>query len=55
MPSVLNQLQKFEFEKNGFVIVKNFFDKEETLLLQKASNQDPAIRKHFMTGKTQKV
>ena len=47
MPSVLNQLQKFEFEKNGFVIVKNFFDKEETLLLQKASNHDPAIRKHF--------
>ena len=47
MPSVLSQNKKLEFNENGYIIVKNFFDKEETKLLQRASNEDPTIRKHF--------
>ena len=47
MSSVLNQNDKKMFDEKGYVIVRRFFDKEETSLLQKASNEDPAIRKHF--------
>ena len=47
MPTVLSENQKLKFNENGYVIVKNFFDEEETELLQRASNEDPAIRKHF--------
>ncbi len=51
MPSVLSKKEKLEFQVNGFTILKKFFDKEETNLLQKASYQDPAIRKHFYDRK----
>jgi ectoine hydroxylase-related dioxygenase (phytanoyl-CoA dioxygenase family) len=47
MTTVLNKIQSDHFHKNGYVIVKNFFNDEETKLLQNASNQDPAIKSHF--------
>ena len=47
MATVLNKIQSDHFHKNGYVIVKKFFNDEETKLLQNASNQDPAMRSHF--------
>ena len=51
MASILNELETNDFHKNGFVIVKNFFNKKETQLLQNASTQDPAIREHLYDRK----
>ena len=51
MASVLNKLETNDFHKNGFVIVKDFFNKKETELLQNASTQDPAIRNHLYDRK----
>ena len=51
MASVLSELETNEFHKNGFVIVRNFFNKKETELLQNASTQDPAIREHLYDRK----
>ena len=36
MASVLNLAQKKEFDQKGFILIRNFFDKEETSLLQHA-------------------
>ena len=47
MATYLNLDQTRDFHENGYVIVKNFFNKEETVLLQNASKQDPAIRDHL--------
>ena len=33
MVSVLNSAQKKEFDQKGFILIRNFFDKEETSLL----------------------
>ena len=43
MTSFLNKNQTKHFHQNGYVIVKNFFNEEETKLLQNASKLDPAI------------
>jgi len=51
MASVLNKLETDNFHKNGYVIVKDFFNKKETQLLQNASIQDPAIREHLYDRK----
>ena len=51
MPTVLTEKEKTQFLENGFTIVKKFFDEEEIELLQRASNEDPAIRKHFYDRK----
>ena len=51
MASVLNKVETNDFHKNGFVIVKDFFNKKETELLQNASTQDPAIRNHLYDRK----
>ena len=47
----LNLDQTKDFHQNGYVIVKNFFNKEETFLLHNASKQDPAIRVHLYERK----
>ncbi len=47
MPNVLNKDQQDTYERDGFVIVRGFFDAEEATLLQTAIVQDPAIRGHF--------
>ena len=47
MPTVLTEKEKTQFLENGYTIVKKFFDEEEIELLQRASNEDPAIRKHW--------
>ena len=51
MPTVLTEKEKTQFLENGYIIVKKFFDEEEIELLQRASNEDPAIRKHFYDRK----
>ena len=51
MASVLNDNQKNEFNEKGFFIVKQFFDEEETELLQKASYKDNIIRNHLYDRK----
>ena len=51
MVSVLNSVQKKEFDQKGFVLIRNFFDKEETSLLQQASYKDKNIKKHFYDRK----
>ena len=51
MPTVLTEKEKTQFLENGYTIVKKFFDEEEIELLQRASNEDPAIRKHFYDRK----
>lgn len=47
MTSVLSPEQRSAFDRDGFVLVKEFFDSEEANLLQAAITQDPAIRDHF--------
>jgi ectoine hydroxylase len=51
VPTVLAEKEKIQFLENGYTIVKKFFDEEEIELLQRASNEDPAIRKHFYDRK----
>ena len=51
MASVLNSLQKKEFDQKGFIIIRNFFDKEETSLLEQASYKDENIKKHLYDRK----
>ena len=51
MVSALNSVQKKEFDQKGFVLIRNFFDKEETSLLQQASYKDKKIKKHFYDRK----
>ena len=51
MPTVLTEKEKTQFLENGYTIVKKFFDEEEIELLQRASIEDPAIRKHFYDRK----
>ena len=47
MPTYLNEDQTKDFHDKGYVVVKNFFNKDETYLLQNASKKDPAIRDHL--------
>ena len=47
MTSILTPDQRAAFERDGFVLVRGFFDAEETALLQSAVERDPAIRGHF--------
>ena len=51
MASVLNSNQKKEFDQKGFIIIRNFFDQEETSLLQQASHKDKNIKKHLYDRK----
>ena len=47
MASVLTSEQRAAFERDGYILVRGFFDKEEAQLLQTAVDKDPAIRGHF--------
>ena len=47
MPSVLSAEQRASYDRDGYVLIRGFFDAEETGLLQKAMETDPAIREHF--------
>lgn len=47
MTSVLSADQRAAYERDGFVLVRGFFDAEEAALLRDAMEQDPAIRSHF--------
>lgn len=47
MASVLTPSQRAAFDQDGYILIRNFFDGEETELLQTAVTQDPAIRSHF--------
>ena len=51
MATYLNNNQTKDFHENGYVIVKNFFNEDETYLLQNASKKDPAIRDHLYERK----
>ena len=51
MVSILNSIQKKEFDQKGFIIIRNFFDEEETNLLQQASYKDKNIKKHLYDRK----
>lgn len=47
MASVLTSEQRTAFERDGFILIRGFFDKEEARLLQTAVDTDPAIRGHL--------
>lgn len=47
MTSVLSAEQRGAFDRDGYAMVRQFFDPEETVLLQTAIDNDPAIRAHF--------
>ena len=47
MTSALTPEQKASFERDGYILIRGFFDAEEAYLLQSAVDQDPAIRGHF--------
>jgi ectoine hydroxylase-related dioxygenase (phytanoyl-CoA dioxygenase family) len=47
MPSVLSADQRAAYDRDGFILVRGFFDPEEAALLQSAMDKDPAIRGHF--------
>ena len=48
MPSVLSPEQVAQFHRDGLVVVRGLFDAEETALLRKAMEVDPAIRDHII-------
>ncbi len=47
MPSVLQKEQRQAYDRDGYILVREFFDTEETALLRAAIDKDPAIRGHF--------
>ena len=47
MTSVLDATRRAAFDRDGFALVRDFFDNEEAALLQAAIGADPAIRGHF--------
>ena len=47
MPTALTIEQRAAFERDGFIMLRGFFDAEEAKLLQTAVDKDPAIRGHF--------
>lgn len=47
MASMLDREQREAFDRDGYVLMRRFFDAEEGHLLQSAIEQDPTIRDHF--------
>lgn len=47
MPSVLDNVQRQVFKRDGYILIRQFFNPAETELLQTAIDKDPAIRGHF--------
>jgi len=48
MPVAMTPEQVAAYERDGFVIVRKLFDAEETGLLRRAMEEDPAIRDHII-------
>ena len=48
MATYLNNNQTKDFHENGYVIVKNFFNEDETYLLQNASKKGPCYKRSFV-------
>lgn len=51
MPSIFTPEQRTAWERDGFVHIKGLFDAEETALLRRALEEDPAISAHFYDRK----
>jgi len=49
MATVLDAQQRAAFDEDGYVIVRSFFDEEETGLLRAAMETDPAISDTLVT------
>ena len=47
MPSILDAEQRAAFDRDGYVMVRGFFDPVETQLLREAMETDPTVRSHF--------
>ena len=48
MATVLTAQQRQDYDRDGLVIVRGLFDAEETDLLRRAMEEDPAIRDHSL-------
>lgn len=53
MPNVMTPDQMAAYERDGFVIVRNLFDAEETGLLRRSMEEDPAVRDHVIDRRDQ--
>lgn len=53
MALVMTPDQMAAYERDGFVIVRGFFDTEETGLLRRAMEEDPAVRDHVIDRRDQ--
>ncbi len=51
MPTQLTPEQRAAYERDGFIILRGFFDPVEAQLLREAMEKDPAIRSHFYDRK----
>ena len=60
MPSLFTQRQRFDYERDGFVIVRSLFDETEIGLLRDAIETDPLLReslydRHDASGKATRM
>ena len=53
MADVMTQTQRAAYERDGFVIVHGLFDADETRLLRRAMEVDPAVRDHVIDRRDQ--
>jgi len=60
MASIFDDAQRSDYERDGYVVVRNLFDSDETAILRAAIEQDPALAANFYDrkdaeGKTTKM
>ena len=48
MPSMLSRKDVARYDEDGYIFVRGLFDAEETDLLRRAMEEDPAIRDHSL-------
>ncbi len=53
MPDAMTEEQRAAYERDGYVIVRDLFDAEETGLLRRAMEVDPAVRNHVIDRRDQ--
>ncbi len=53
MPDAMTEEQRAAYERDGYVIVRGLFDAEETGLLRRAMEVDPAVRNHVIDRRDQ--
>ncbi|MBL8698515.1 MAG: phytanoyl-CoA dioxygenase family protein [Alphaproteobacteria bacterium] len=53
MPNAMTPDQMAAYDRDGYVIVRGFFDAEETGLLRRAMEEDPAVRDHVIDRRDQ--